>query len=66
MVVSIHDIVEAENLVKVLEDSLDMIPILIFIMKSVISIGRRELRSEGLEHLIDTVAVVETVVTQSD
>lgn len=55
MVVSVPDIVEAEEMVKVLEGALEELPTLIFFMKMAIALGRRELRSEGLEYLVDAV-----------
>lgn len=57
MVVTVSEIQEAEELLGILEGSLDALPILISMMKLAIAIGRRELRSEGLEYLVDDVDV---------
>ena len=64
MVVTIPDILEAEEIVDVLEGALEELPTLIFIMKLSIVLGRRELREAGMGDLLDRVEAppVEAVV----
>lgn len=55
MVMTIADVQEAEELLGDLEALQEALPTFIGVMKLAIAAGRQELRSEGLEHLVDAV-----------